>query len=118
MWGQAARQNWIPHRIILSSSREFHSRAARGWQDVRGPAGAVVLTIGRLDWTIIDWHLFRARSGVHVDIRVRPSFFEDDLASECSGGYASHRARGRGSRSWTSWEASVGTDFGGPGQVT
>eukprot|EP00959_Pyramimonas_sp_CCMP1952_P176219 3682097-Pyramimonas_sp.AAC.1 len=40
MWGQAARQNWIQHKIMVSSFREFHSRAARGWQDVRGPAGA------------------------------------------------------------------------------
>ena len=57
MWASAVREGWLPRaalRAMMAAARLRLTRARNPWAVVRGPATALMATLGRLGWLVHD----------------------------------------------------------------
>eukprot|EP00959_Pyramimonas_sp_CCMP1952_P170263 3557187-Pyramimonas_sp.AAC.1 len=58
-------QQWIADNMAQTVFSAAVAAAHLGWASVSGPAGAVVQTLRRLGWTVVDYAHWRDTQGLH-----------------------------------------------------
>ena len=59
-------QTWLP-KHVLATVCTWASQHVLTWAQVKGPGGALVLTLARLGWTLHEFPVWRSHKGVLID---------------------------------------------------
>eukprot|EP00959_Pyramimonas_sp_CCMP1952_P159404 3333917-Pyramimonas_sp.AAC.1 len=69
IWVRAVFDSWAPDAQMQRAFDYAAKVRNQGWRTVLGPAGAVVLTLQRLEWQALSWDVWVNTDGVTIRIK-------------------------------------------------